>query len=52
MVLSDRLTLAKQMETTERLSKAVGGKVKFLRILKQCTVRIFNLKLVHVSIRP
>ena len=37
MVLSDGLTLAKQMETAERLSNTKGGgKVKFLRILKQC----------------
>ena len=53
MVLSNRLTLAKQMETAERLSNAEGGgKVKFLRILKQCTVQIFKLKLVHVSVQP
>ena len=36
--LSGGLTLAKQMETAERLSNDVGAKVKFLRILKQCTV--------------
>ena len=32
--MSDRLTLAKQMETADKLSNAVGAKVKFLRILK------------------
>ena len=52
MVLSDGLTLAKQMEIAERLSIVVGGKVKFLRILKQCTMRSFKLKLVHVSVWP
>ena len=53
MVLSDGLTLAKQMETAERLSNAEEGeKVKFLRILKQCIVQIFKLKLVHVSVQP
>ena len=52
LLLSNGLTLTKQMETAKRLSNAVGGKVKFLRILKQCTVQIFKLKLVHVSVRP
>ena len=50
MVLSDGLTLAKQMETVERLSNAVGGNVKFLRMLKQCTIQIFKLKLVYVLV--
>ena len=52
LLLLDRLTVAKQMVTAERLSNAVGGKVKFLRMLKQCTVRIFKLKPVYVSVRP
>ena len=47
--LSDGLAPAKQMGTAERLSNAVRGKVKFLRMLKQCTVRIFKLKPVYVS---
>ena len=47
--LSDGLALAKQMGTAEKLSNAVRGKVKFLRMLKQCTVRIFKLKPVYVS---
>ena len=47
--LLDGLALAKQMGTAERLSNAVRGIVKFLRMLKQCTVRIFKLKPVYVS---
>ena len=39
--LSNGLTLAKQMETTERLSNAIEVKVKFFRILKRCTMRRF-----------
>ena len=50
LLLSNGLTLAKQMETVERLSNAVGGNVKFLGMLKQCTVRIFKLKLVYVLV--
>ena len=38
LLLSNGLTLAKQMEIAERLSNDVGAKVKFLRILKQCIV--------------
>ena len=49
LLLSNGLTLAKQMETAEGLSNAVGGNVKFLRMLKRCTVRIFKLKPVYVS---
>ena len=49
LLLSNGLTFAKKMETVERLSNAVGGNVKFLRMLKQCTVRIYELKLVYVS---
>ena len=50
LLLSDGLALAKQVGTAERLSNAVKGKVKFLKMLKQCTVRIFKLKPVYVSI--
>ena len=50
LLLSNGLTLAKKMETAERLSNAVGENVKFPRMLKQCTVRIFKLKLVYVSV--
>ena len=50
LLLSNGLTLAKQMETAQGLSNAVGENVKFPRMLKQCTVRIFKLKLVYVSV--
>ena len=34
LLLSDGLTLAKQMGTAERLSNVEGGNVKFLKMLK------------------
>ena len=39
--MSNGVTLAKQMETTERLSNAVEVKVKIFRKLKRCTMRVF-----------
>ena len=39
--LSNGVTLAKQMETAERLLNAVEVEVKIFRILKRCTVRVF-----------
>ena len=39
--LSNGVTLAKQMETAERLSNVVEVEVKIFRILKRCTVRVF-----------
>ena len=50
LLLSDGLALAKQMGIAKRLSNTVRGKVRFLRMLKQCNVRIFKLKPVYVSI--
>ena len=40
LLLSDGLTLAKQMGTTERLSNTIGGNVKFLRGHGFCPVAL------------